>query len=320
MMKNKMYWFCGFFTLILATACISTSNFIKWDKSVFVRVGNNPIIHSETEGLEGRVGENINGPSVIKVPDWIENPLGKYYMYFAHHHGKYIRLAYADSPTGPWVVYKPGVLNLKETAAAGHIASPDVIIDEKEKTIKMYFHGKLPNSKLQKTFLSTSKNGLNFLASDTVLGPSYFRVFEYENNTYALSFGTFFKYQGDGKVYEKGINILPNARHTAVTIVGDNLIVYYSQKGDAPERILKTVVNLSDGDWKSWKTSSPTEVLKSEMDYEGAQLPIKKSVKGFARKEVHELRDPAILIDKKDVYLYYSVAGEAGIGVAKLKP
>ena len=30
---------------------------------------------------------NINGPSVISVPDWVENPLGKYYLYFAHHRG-----------------------------------------------------------------------------------------------------------------------------------------------------------------------------------------------------------------------------------------
>ena len=30
---------------------------------------------------------NINGPSLIKVPHWMENPLGKYYLYFAHHKG-----------------------------------------------------------------------------------------------------------------------------------------------------------------------------------------------------------------------------------------
>lgn len=318
MFTNKSYWFCCFIILIGATACVSTSNIKDWNESVFVRSEKNPMIYPEMEGLEGKIGENINGPSVIKVPHWIENPLGKYYMYFAHHHGKFIRLAYADSPTGPWTIYKPGVLQLSKTAAAGHIASPDVIVDEKTKTIKMYFHGKLPDSKLQKSFLSTSKNGLDFLASDTILGPSYFRVFNYNNETYALSFGTFFKRESDDKVYKKGSNILPNARHTAVTVVGDHLVVYYSQKGDAPERILKTVVNLSEGDWKSWKAGPVSEVLKSEMAYEGAELPIKKSVKGFAKNRVHELRDPAIFIDNNDVYLYYSVAGEAGIAVAKM--
>ncbi|MEM7361206.1 MAG: hypothetical protein AAF431_19135 [Pseudomonadota bacterium] len=62
---------------------------------------------------EGSV--NINGPAVIKVPDWIENPLGEYYLYFAHHKGDYIRLAYADQPAGPWQIYEPGVLSLVDS-------------------------------------------------------------------------------------------------------------------------------------------------------------------------------------------------------------
>jgi hypothetical protein len=38
---------------------------------------------------------------VIRVPDWVENPLGAYYLYFAHHKGDHIRLAYARDPAGP---------------------------------------------------------------------------------------------------------------------------------------------------------------------------------------------------------------------------
>ena len=63
------------------------------------RIGDGPIIHS---GLHPSIGENIQGPSVIRVPDWIEDPLGKYYLYFADHKGRYIRLAYANEMTGPW--------------------------------------------------------------------------------------------------------------------------------------------------------------------------------------------------------------------------
>ena len=40
--------------------------------------------------------DNINGPTVIRVPPWVKRPLGRYYMYFAHHMGAFIRLAYAD--------------------------------------------------------------------------------------------------------------------------------------------------------------------------------------------------------------------------------
>ena len=56
---------------------------------------------------------NINGPTVIRVPDWVKNPLGRYYMYFAHHKGSYIRLAYADHPEGPWRVHRRQVMPLE---------------------------------------------------------------------------------------------------------------------------------------------------------------------------------------------------------------
>ena len=276
------------------------------------------MIFPEMDGLEGKLGENINGPSVIKVPDWVENPLGKYYMYFAHHHGKYIRMAFADSPTGPWTIYKPGVLHLENTAAVRHIASPDVIIDEDAKTISMYFHGPIPQEKQQRTFVSTSTNGLEFIASPTVLGPSYFRVFKYKRTFYALAGKTFYRSEDGTTPFEKGALLLPKIRHSAVTRVGNRLVVFYSQRGDAPERILKSEVKLSNGSFKNWKAGPPQEVLKPETTYEGVDLPIKKSTGGSAEGLVHQLRDPAILIDQNESYLYYTIAGESGIAVAKL--
>jgi hypothetical protein len=59
------------------------------------RLPQNPLIRAN---MDERMGGNIAGPSLIRVPDWIERPLGRYYLYFADHKGDYIRLAYADSP------------------------------------------------------------------------------------------------------------------------------------------------------------------------------------------------------------------------------
>src|SRR5262249_16940940 len=78
-----------------------------------VRLPQNPLI---TINSSKTLGDNVNGPSIIRVPSWIEHPLGRYYMYFAHHMGTHIRLAYADAITGPWHVYDPGVLEVKDTA------------------------------------------------------------------------------------------------------------------------------------------------------------------------------------------------------------
>ena len=91
-----------------------------------VRLKENPIIRPE---LSATIGKNINGPSLIRAAEWLEKPLGKYYLYFADHGGKFIRLAYADRLEGPWKIHEPGTLRLEETACKGHIASPDVHID-----------------------------------------------------------------------------------------------------------------------------------------------------------------------------------------------
>jgi len=39
------------------------------------------------------LGENINGPWLSKVPDWVSDPSGRYYLNFAYHQGKSIRLS-----------------------------------------------------------------------------------------------------------------------------------------------------------------------------------------------------------------------------------
>ena len=54
-------------------------------------------------------------PSLIRMPDWIESPLGRYYPYFADHKGRYIRLAYADDLADPWRIHPPGQPALGDT-------------------------------------------------------------------------------------------------------------------------------------------------------------------------------------------------------------
>ena len=75
-----------------------------------ITVDNSPRLQQLAEA-EGYI--NINGPSMILVPDWVEHPLGKYYLYFSHHKGGFIRMAYGDMPEGPWTVYEAGVLSLE---------------------------------------------------------------------------------------------------------------------------------------------------------------------------------------------------------------
>ncbi len=77
-----------------------------------IRVDMSPRLQALAEE-EGYI--NINGPTLIRVPAWVENPLGRYYLYFAHHKGDHIRLAYADTVTGPWTIHDAGALALADS-------------------------------------------------------------------------------------------------------------------------------------------------------------------------------------------------------------
>ena len=295
-----------------------------------VRFAANPIIRPEM--LPGRDGENINGPSLVRVPAWLPNPLGKYFLYFAHHGGKYIRLAYADHLEGPWKIYEPGTLRLEEAPGCkGHIASPEAVVDDERKEIRLYFHGPSKAGTGQKTFLARSPDGLHFKASDEVLGIFYWRVFRWDGWWYAMGKGGQFYRSRDGLTqFEAGANPLPGGaqrdqeanspgpRHVALQRVGNRLGVYYTNIGDAPERILRCRLELS-GDWKSWKASAPEEVLRPETEWEGARLPLKESVAGAMKGRENALRDPAIFVEDGRVYLLYSVAGESGLAIAELR-
>jgi hypothetical protein len=272
--------------------------------------------------MDERMGCNINGPSLIKVPDWVERPLGLYYLYFAHHDGKYIRLAYSDELAGPWRMHIPGALSLDDSYFGGHIASPDVHIDDSSQSIRMYFHGSdttTGGGVEQSTRLATSTDGLNFTANPEQLGNPYWRVFRWNNHHYALAMPGVFYRSADGvSNFEQGPTLFSaNMRHSAVTVQGNDLVIYYTTVGDTPEHIKRSVMSLQ-GDWMNWHVSDPIEILRPEFDWEGSGEPPQPSTRGLVHGRVNQLRDPALLEENSRNYLLYSVAGESGIAIAEL--
>lgn len=281
------------------------------------RFASNPLIRPR---MDERMGSNINGPSIIRVPDWVTQPLGKYYMYFAHHQGTYIRLAYADNLYGPWRIYSPGVLELDAALFNDHIASPDVQVRHETGEIWMYYHGCcMPEPPHQYTRLGVSRDGLNFTVRPEILGTFYWRTFEWNGWHYALAMpGKFYRSRDGRSNYEQGPTLfMPDMRHAAVRVAGDTLQVFYSVAGDCPERILLSTIELH-GDWMAWQNSESITVLQPETEYEGASQPLVPSVRGAVHRPVHQLRDPAVFEEDGRVYLFYSVAGEHGIAGAEI--
>jgi len=191
-----------------------------WKQTAPYRINRSPAGPIIRPHMDDRMGDNINGPSLIRVPDWVDRPLGKYYLYFSHHEGSYIRLAYADDVEGPWTMFRPGVLSLDKSGfptvktaefsgpdlqpansdwANPHIASPDVHVDHELREIRMYYHGLTRSiDHAQRTRVALSPDGLNFKTQPDDLGPSYFRVFRWDGAWYAWAMPGVFHRSEDG--------------------------------------------------------------------------------------------------------------------------
>lgn len=307
-----------------------------------------PIVDRSFDG----VGANINGPSLIRVPEWIApgdraDLAAVYYLYFASHEGENIRMAWAADIEGPYTMYNPdgGVLELGisvgSLTVSGHIASPDVHVDDENQRIIMYFHGGSVKwngiNRGQSTCVATSALGLDFNGGveETIVGDFYYRVFEYGGGLYAIAKEgwTFKAIDSDNPWDPTGIDLTSRylwersatnafadlgktVRHNALVFVGDTLHVFYSCYPDMPERILHSTIDLT-GDWNKWIASAPDEILEPELDWEGVDLPFVMSHSGSGTG-VRQLRDPGVFEDTDgERYLLYSGRGEEAIGLAR---
>lgn len=351
-----------------------------------------PIItraHFEQTGAPSHEGEYINGPHVIAVPVWLKesgrvaHPDANYYMYFAHHRGLYIRLAWATELTGPWRLHgtgadvpvgSRGVLDMgadqhlaigNALVLTNHVASPEVWVDHEQQRLVMYFHaptvyrGKRLRS--QYTAVATSADGLNFNLPaqggqpghgirPVILGRSYMRLFHHRGQAYAVANGASpFRAPAGANATSDGAWMPPpefvfrrtlwdkreteiieipaasgkrhpvRVRHVALHLRGDTLDIFFSRRGDAPERILHTTVDLSSGDWTAWEAAHPAaEVLTPQLPWEGGTLKAKSSRRGRA-VGVRQLRDPYVFEEDGRLYLFYSGRGEDAIGMALLE-
>ena len=223
------------------------------------RYETNPIIQPN---MSNRIGSNINGPSLIRVPKWIEMPLGKYYLYFSNHKGRSIFLAYADQLIGPWKIYEPGSLDLedshflqsspdppegikveafqeqgdarvptkRENMTLPHIASPDVHVLEDRQEIWMYYHG-LEGFGYQASRVAVSKDGIHFTAhKELVVDRSYLRVFPFRGYYYGMAMpGVFYRSPNGLSGFEQGPTLFnPNMRHAGMMVMGDRLLVFWT--------------------------------------------------------------------------------------------
>jgi hypothetical protein len=319
------------------------------------RLRQNPLI---TVNSSPTVGDNVNGPTVVRVPSWVQKPLGRYYMYFAHHTGAHIRLAYADAIEGPWKIHDPGVLNVRDTAFFRpqpdppnspegfytHVASPEIHVDDANRKIVMWFHGWWTAGSVwplesvaaarawardkgygQFTQVAESTDGLHFTVHAPITRESYLRVFREAGMFYGIArLGILSRAKSPLETFELGPNAFRDTayagrvRHVALLRQNRTMNVFFSGIGDAPEHIMMSTIDLS-GDWSTWRASAPIDVLTPETAYECPDLPNVPSQAGEIEGRAKQMRDPAIFEENGRRFLFYTICGEQGVGAAEIE-
>ena len=319
------------------------------------RLSQNPLI---TVTSSPTLGGNVNGPTVIRVPDWVERPLGKSYMYFANHMGDFIRLAYADSVSGPWTIHEPGVLHVKDSAFFReqpdppealddfytHVASPEILIDRDRKRFVMWVHGWFTNGERwpanladarawarqkgygQFTQPAESIDGVHFTVQAAITKTSYIRVFQ--RGAFLL-----WRLEAWSRVSCRQSAVVVRARREPVS--RHNVLEPRTPRRAGAARrpppcvlhrnrrcsrtLMVSTVDLSP-DWTMWRASAPVEVLRPETTYECVDMPNVPSDAGDINEPARQIRDPFVFEDEGRAYLFYSTCGEQGIAAAEIPP
>ena len=123
----------------------------------------------------------------------------------------------------------------------------------------------------------------------------------------------------DGNYRQLSINVFQTTaiRHVALDVSGGKLHVYYSQTGDAPERIYRSFLTV-EGAAEDWIAEGKEVVIEPEAAWEGSNLPLAPSRGGPAWGPENALRDPAIFLWDNRTFLLYSAAAESSIGIAEI--
>lgn len=255
--------------------------------------------------------DNIGTPCILSVD-------GKLLLYFSNHEGTAIKVAVGDTLQGPWTI--KNVLSIEDTPCGNHIASPEVVLEDG--IFKMFYHGNIEGK--QGTFLAHSTDGLSFKnVSKEMLCNFYLKVFRYKNKTYGIAKNgnedSIF-YDVDNN-FEPIFNFLPKSRHCHGLVKGDILYLTYSLMESTPEHIRLCKIRLHV-DPRNWAVLSDEQLVVPTFHYEGAHLPVVKSMPGSAtrrfKEPVCELRDPYLFEFNNKFFILYVTKGERAIAYAQL--
>lgn len=125
----------------------------------------------------------------------------------------------------------------------------------------MYFHG-LEGLCHQVTRMALSGDAINFVAQPQILAKPYLRIFEYENETYAIAMPSqIYRYNESAQIFGEGPLLFErDMRRCAVIVRNSKLNVFWTGVGDVLESILFSTIDLKRENGNGGQTR---EILRS---------------------------------------------------------
>ena len=294
-------------------------------------------------------------PTVIRVPDWVEHPPRPLLHVICEPHGdvhpsrlrRRDHRTMEDLRTGRAARARHGVLSAAARSArnAGRLlhacclagspdrcgapAAADVgarMVDERRAMAARsgFSCGVGEGARVRTVHTSGGiARRHHFELRPAITRQSYLRVFERDRFFYAVA--------RLGQLARPGIRSpastpVPTRSGTPPTRTGSvtsrcsaqqQLHVFFTAIGDAPERVLMSTIDLTP-DWMAWRASSPVDVLQPERPYECADMAAAPSQAGDVEERVRQIRDPFVFEEHGQTFLFYSTCGEQGIAGARL--
>ena len=273
--------------------------------------------------------DNVTGATVL---EWRSRLTGRriFQIYFAGHKARHIRLAESRELLGPYKLrrFPIAMLTRFSRTRRGHVSSPEIYYVGKKKYLITHAVPKHPEisqlSYISRLWFSRFTPKIKRLDL-----PSYARAFIHQGRHFVITrAGKLFEVNPKLEILRKTPISKRNLfeknerdngkhiRHPMVANIQGRLICFYTCIGDTPERVFASEILDLEGEKPYF--SRPIEIIRPELPYEGADLPITPSTRGSAKRPVNQLRDPYFFTTENKSYLFYSVKGEFGIALCEI--
>lgn len=265
-------------------------------------------------------------PSVLHASDYLDKPLGEWYIYYAQHDDPGgICLMYADRLLGPWSEYAKNPVIANKWSPhndAPHVSSPDAKWNVETGRLFVYFHGS--NSQTRR---AESDDGVTFdyggVAVDNTMGgpdvteTSYARVFTHRDTSSTFKYGMF--YMGNEKDNKRRFRLAESEDGRNWVVDPNYVVVPGPEEGS----------NVSAGSLWEWKgqlyviyhaSSGKSYARTIDSTLRSVdEIPIllhKASGKG---DDIGRIASPEIVTHDGETYLFYESGDRLGATIAWAK-